>query len=94
MKPASRYKKWLEGWCGVWFGRIYLARWGSTLAGYVFTETYNYMAVTVSGYKKRLAATLRGGFTPASINDAEIRPPYVFTPWVECITEFEFNLLR
>ena len=31
MKPASRYKKWLEGegWAG--FGRVYLARWGSTL---------------------------------------------------------------
>ena len=29
---------------------------------------------------KRLATTLRGGFTPACINDTETPPPYVFTP--------------
>ena len=38
------------------------------------------MAETASRYKKRLAATLRGGFTPACINDTEIPPPYAFTP--------------
>ena len=31
MKPASRYKKWLEGGVGAGFGRAYLARWGCTL---------------------------------------------------------------
>ena len=35
------------------------------------------MAETASKYKKRLAATLRGGFTPACINDTEIPTPYV-----------------
>ena len=38
------------------------------------------MAETASGYKKRLAVTLRGGFTPVCITDTEIPPPYVFTP--------------
>ena len=33
-----------------------------------------------SRYKKRPAATLRGGFTPSCINDTEIPPPYVFIP--------------
>ena len=55
MKPASRYKKWLEGWCGAGF---------------------------VGRYIKRLAATLRGGFTPACINDTEIPLLYMFTPWI------------
>ena len=39
------------------------------------------MAETASRYERSLAATLSGGFTPACINDTEIMPPYIFTPW-------------
>ena len=45
-----------------------------------------HVAERASRYKKRLAATLRGGFTPACINDTEIPPPYVFTPCIDHIT--------
>ena len=38
------------------------------------------MAETDCRYKKRMAATFRGGFIPACINDTEMPPPYVFTP--------------
>ena len=83
LQPASRYKKRLEGGGGAGFGRVYLARSDTwSLVWYVFTEPIYWNSQQV---QKRLAATLRGGFTPACINDTEIPPLYVFTPCVQVL---------
>ena len=83
-QAASRYKKRLEGGGGAAFGQVYLVRWGSTLVWHgwqcLIILYINIWLKRPVGTKKRLAATLRGGFTLACINDTEIPPPYVFTP--------------
>ena len=50
------------------------------------------MVETASKYNKKLASTLKGGFTPACINDAEISPSYGFTPWLKPIFAIQQNI--